>query len=97
MRNFYIVSYDISSDKLRNKVCKELLQCGERIQYSVFCCRLTANELKVLKVKLNKIICEEESAGIIFINVGPINSNTSNPDIIQIGKEWKNQSIGNVF
>ena len=32
----YVVSYDIGSDKLRNKVAKVLLGYGNRVQYSVF-------------------------------------------------------------
>lgn len=36
--NFYLVFYDITEDKPRNKVAKLLEQNGfERIQYSVFC------------------------------------------------------------
>ena len=36
----YVVSYDITSDRLRNKIAKTLEGYGTRIQYSVFECRL---------------------------------------------------------
>ena len=32
----YVVSYDISADKARNRVAKHLLRYGHRVQYSVF-------------------------------------------------------------
>ena len=35
----YIVSYDITSNKLRRKIAKELENYGVRVQYSVFECR----------------------------------------------------------
>ncbi len=37
----YIVSYDITSDRLRNKVAKILLGYGKRVQYSVFECDIS--------------------------------------------------------
>ena len=36
----YIVSYDITSNKLRRKIAKELENYGIRVQYSVFECDL---------------------------------------------------------
>ena len=33
---FYVVSYDISDDRLRNKVSKALAALGMRVQKSVF-------------------------------------------------------------
>lgn len=50
----YVVSYDISSDKLRNKVAKILEGYGTRIQYSVFECRLDEQKYKELYGKLAK-------------------------------------------
>ena len=44
----YVVSYDIASDRLRNKIAKILEGYGVRIQYSVFECRL--NEKKYGKL-----------------------------------------------
>ncbi len=41
----YIVSYDIAEDKKRNKACRLLKDYGRRVQYSVFECRLSLDEL----------------------------------------------------
>ena len=47
--NTYIISYDISANKARNKLVKILEGYGKRFQYSVFICGLTkeiADELR---------------------------------------------------
>ena len=36
--SMYVISYDISENKIRNKVAKILEGYGKRIQYSVFEC-----------------------------------------------------------
>lgn len=40
----YLIAYDISSDKIRNKVAKCLENYGKRVQYSLFECELTKRE-----------------------------------------------------
>lgn len=48
----YVISYDITSDRLRNKIAKELENYGRRVQYSVFECRITAKQFEKLYQKL---------------------------------------------
>ena len=50
----YVISYDISSDRLRNKMAKLLEGHGKRVQYSVFECRLTEKQFSSL---YEKIVC----------------------------------------
>ena len=38
----YLISYDISSNKIRTKLAKKLLNYGKRVQYSVFECNIDA-------------------------------------------------------
>lgn len=68
-KNIYLLSYDISNDKRRNKIAKLLQQFGyERIQLSVFTGLTAPHRNKVLWEKLktladfnnfpeNRIIC----------------------------------------
>lgn len=42
----YLVSYDISSNKLRNKVAKKLKNYGKRVQFSVFECDIDTKDYK---------------------------------------------------
>ncbi len=44
-----IITYDISNNKLRNKIAKELLRFGIRTQKSLFECFVNEKELKILK------------------------------------------------
>ena len=60
----YLVTYDISSDRLRGKVAKKLEDYGRRVQYSVFECRMDAKRCKAMHRELVKLIGQEEQAGI---------------------------------
>ena len=53
---FVVVSYDVASDKRRGKVADILLGSGERVQFSVFECHLSREELERLRAKLTKVI-----------------------------------------
>lgn len=57
---FVVVSYDISDDKRRLKVMKTLEGFGERVQYSVFECRLKRRDLARLKKRLKGLVQEKE-------------------------------------
>ncbi|MDD7389509.1 MAG: CRISPR-associated endonuclease Cas2 [Lachnospiraceae bacterium] len=48
----YVVSYDITEDKRRNKIAKLLEGYGRRVQYSVFECRINEKKMKVLYAAL---------------------------------------------
>ncbi|MBI5307890.1 MAG: CRISPR-associated endonuclease Cas2 [Planctomycetes bacterium] len=56
MKSNYIVCYDITNGKRLRKVFKTLSGIGTHIQYSVFFCKLTWQELKVLEEELEGII-----------------------------------------
>ena len=59
---FVLVSYDIVSDRRRNRVCKELKNHGERVQYSVFEGLLTPVQVELMEKRLLPLInCEEDS------------------------------------
>jgi len=57
--SFFIISYDIEKDKIRNKVAKILKGYGERVQKSVFEVYLRENRIEPLKKKLLSLIEEE--------------------------------------
>ena len=57
---FVVVSYDITNDRRRLKVMKTLEGFGERVQYSVFECRLKRQDLQRLKKRLKGLIQAEE-------------------------------------
>jgi CRISPR-associated protein Cas2 len=55
-KNFYLVAYDIPSDKRRTKLFKLLENYGSGVQYSVFECLLTLESYKEMKKRIMKII-----------------------------------------
>ena len=59
-RAFYVVAYDIPSDRRRTKVHKILLGFGKWTQFSVFECYLTPKEMLTLRHKLDKHLEAEE-------------------------------------
>lgn len=53
---FYLVVYDITNNKRRNRVHKLLLDYGTPVQYSVFECLITTDERKELEILIKKKI-----------------------------------------
>ena len=60
MTTNYLVCYDIRNEKRLMKVYKTLKQIGLHIQYSVFHCRLSWQELIQLEERLKELIDESE-------------------------------------
>ncbi|HBY56981.1 MAG TPA: CRISPR-associated endonuclease Cas2 [Candidatus Atribacteria bacterium] len=61
--NFLIVTYDIPSDKRRNKICNILKDYGTRVQYSVFECILDDVLTSKMILRLKKQ-CENHTDSI---------------------------------
>lgn len=60
----YIVAYDISDDKIRNKIAKYLEKKGARIQKSVFACDVSSKKIAFIMKELNKL---RKDDGIIHV------------------------------
>ena len=52
----YLISYDISNTKRRNKIFKELKNYGRHVQFSVFECNLDKKRYRELYKKLLKLM-----------------------------------------
>lgn len=55
-KHFMVVVYDISNDKRRTRLHKKLLNFGSPVQYSVFECLLSAEEIDAMKKVVDKVI-----------------------------------------
>ena len=64
-RSWHIVCYDIRDDRRLRRTARLLEGYGERIQYSVFRCRLTPREEERLRWELTKITVKEDAWMII--------------------------------
>ena len=68
MKNLYIIAYDISNDKKRNRMAELLSKWGRRINLSVFECIFTKSQLAKIKEKIEKSIDNNtDSVKIYFI------------------------------
>ena len=62
----YVISYDIKSDRIRNKLSKLLEGYGVRIQYSVFECRITEKRFKKLYQEIFLLVEENLEGSVRF-------------------------------
>ncbi|MBJ7327745.1 MAG: CRISPR-associated endonuclease Cas2 [Chthoniobacterales bacterium] len=70
MRSTYLVCYDITNDKRRDRVFKVCKNHGDHIQFSVFECDLNMTELVCLQRELLGAIFAAEDQ-ILFVSLGP--------------------------
>ena len=62
----YVIAYDISSNKRRNKIFKTLSGYGQWTQYSLFECHLSDKQYLDLRHKLSKILSASEGDSVRF-------------------------------
>ncbi|WP_286819517.1 CRISPR-associated endonuclease Cas2 [Desulfobacter sp. UBA2225] len=53
---FYVVAYDVKSDKKRKKISELLEEWGVRVNFSVFECEIPRKALSPLKKKIEALI-----------------------------------------
>ncbi len=61
MSKLWMISYDISDAKMRKKVHDHLKNHGQRVQFSVFECRLSRLQFEQLRSDLQALIMEQDS------------------------------------
>jgi CRISPR-associated protein Cas2 len=67
----WVIAYDSPSDKRRRKMAKLLEGYGERLQWSVFECRLQPHQLRGLGQCLNRIAMGEDSVRLWVVPKDP--------------------------
>ena len=65
-KNYYLLVYDISDDKNRDKLYRELLRYGMRVQYSVFELYISEKALKDLIKRITPYITSPNDTIIIY-------------------------------
>lgn len=64
---FYVIAYDIPSDKRREKIATILKDVGgERINYSVFECDLNKEQIKEVQQQIKQIYKKKEDSVIFY-------------------------------
>lgn len=85
-----IVSYDIVDDKRRTKLAKKLCDFGKRVQYSVFECDLSKEQIKKMtQMALKQIDLQEDSLRIYRM------CHTCSSEILSYGikKGWEEDEV----
>lgn len=69
----YVVSYDVSSTRMRNLISKTLEEFGERVQFSVFECELDRDQYSnlIAKLKSKSLLKGVKGCKISFYKVEP--------------------------
>jgi CRISPR-associated protein Cas2 len=62
----YVVTYDTPCQKRRTKMANVLSAYGKRVQYSVFECVLSAQQLRELRLRLEQIVKRSEDSVRIY-------------------------------
>lgn len=68
-KRWYLVSYDIRDQGRWREAYKILKGTGERIQYSLFRCRLSRTEMERLRWTLQQILADEDD--LMFVHLCP--------------------------
>lgn len=69
-RRHYLVTYDVSDDKRRDRVFTTLHGYGDHAQYSVFFCELNDREVAVMRSQLRTTINHAEDQ-VLILDLGP--------------------------
>jgi CRISPR-associated protein Cas2 len=67
MRGLYLVAYDVRDEVRLRRTAGLIEGYGERIQYSLFRCRLSKIELERLRWELARLLAPEDSLLIISL------------------------------
>ena len=90
----YVICYDITKTRARNKIFKELENYGKHIQYSVFECELTKKRLKTLLLLLEDYLKEDPEGNI---RIYSICDNCYEKRIVLGKKEMKDEHDMGIF
>lgn len=64
-KKWYLIAYDIRDPARLRKVSKHLKGYGERIQFSIFRCRLSEREVERLRWELQKILANNDDLLVV--------------------------------
>ena len=65
-KEFYVVAYDIRSDRHRVRLSKLLEKYGVRVNYSVFECMFTPGQLKLVKKRVGSMLNPKYDSVIFY-------------------------------
>jgi CRISPR-associated protein Cas2 len=88
MRTTYLVCYDISDEKRLRSVHKKMRGYGDHLQFSIFECQFTPEDLVRCRAELGEII-DHKADQVIFVSLGPADGRGDRV-ITALGKPYLN-------
>lgn len=67
LEQWYLLTYDIRDDKRYRKAVKVIKGYAERLQYSVFRCKLSLQQVEKIRLELERVLDQEDSILIISL------------------------------
>lgn len=64
-QHWHLITYDVCEPRRLRRVAKTLEGYGERLQDSVFRCRLSARQMEQLRWKLGRILTDEDALLVV--------------------------------
>ena len=71
MRHRYLITYDICDEKRLHQVHKAMIGLGDHLQYSVFLCDFSKEELVLAREKLRGLMNQKEDS-VLIADLGPL-------------------------
>ena len=71
IRNRFLIAYDIRESRRLQRVHKAMIAVGDALQYSVFLCDLSPEELHIVQERLDGLIDAEEDS-VLIADLGPL-------------------------
>lgn len=94
MEHLYVVSYDIREPKRWKKVYQAMHGFGERLQLSVFQCRLGKERVLKMEDILRRLVNQAEDH-VVILDLGP--AENVKPRVSSIGKAFEPVEAGPVI
>ena len=88
-KKWYLIAYDIRDQVRLRKVSKCLKGYGERIQFSIFRCRLSDREIERLRWELKKILASNDDLLIVGLCASCVNG-LNNKSGFKLPEEYVN-------
>lgn len=94
MEHLYIVAYDIREPRRWRKVYQAMHGFGERLQLSVFQCRLGKERVLIMEEMLRKLV-DQKDDNVLIMDLGP--AEQVQPKVSSIGKAFSPVDLGSVI
>ncbi len=82
----FVVAYDIADRKRWRRVLTIVEGYGDRLQFSVFQCRLTARRRIELAARLEEVIRKDQDS-VVFLDLGP--ADKVRPRVESLGRPFE--------